>query len=205
MEREPGAATEIRISFENEKDAAAAYPYVEGVVICYYLYDDGIFRNEDEAVRGDPFQLFVMNYNEIIRDHDRGRLMRAHPDCALRYLRREDAEIVLERCADLQGRVPDLEARDRRGFFSCLCLLLALLFPMTPFRALCRRTAAGAVLVQETRAEYDAVAVHFTQSRGSAGEAATADWIIAPERLPERKDPKVVSLEEYRRMKQRGN
>ncbi|MBR0406286.1 MAG: hypothetical protein IJI68_13955 [Eggerthellaceae bacterium] len=181
--------TEIKISFRNENDAAAAFPYVEGAVTCFYLYKDGFFSDSEEAVRNDPFQLYVMNFNEIIRDYDKDKLLSEHPDCAHQYLSQDGADIVLKQCADIQGPVPDLQLKDREGFFSYLCFLLALIFPLKTYRAVCRHTEADSDFVQETLAEYDAIAIHFEQPQeelegerqGELGNSVTADWIIAPE------------------------
>ena len=173
--------TEIRISFRDENTASAAYPYMEVAVTCFYLYKEGFYSDSEEAVRDDPFQLYVLNYNEIMREHGTEKLLSEHPECAINYPCQDGSDIVLKQCADLQGLVPDLQQKDRKGFFSYLCFLLALIFPLEVFRAVCRHTESDSIYVQETLAEYDAVAIHFEQSQGESGKSVTADWIIAPE------------------------
>ena len=93
---------------------------------------------------------------------------------------KEGAEIILDQCAEIQGPVPDLQMQSREGFFNCVCFLLAWLFYMNPFRAVCRHEEDGSDLVQETQAEFDTIVVHFKQSQGESGDSCTADWVISP-------------------------
>ena len=177
--------TEIRISFRDENTASAAYPYMEVAVTCFYLYKEGFYSDSEEAVRDDPFQLYALNCGPIMREHGTEKLLSEHPECAINYPCQDGSDIVLKQCADLQGLVPDLQQKDRKGFFSYLCFLLALIFPLEVFWAVCRHTESDSIYVQETLAEYDAVAIHFEQSQeglqGESVESVTADWIIAPE------------------------
>ena len=177
--------TEIRISFSSENDASVAFPYVEIAVTCFYLYKEGFYSDSDEAVRNDPFQLYVLNCGDIMRGNGTEKLLSEHPECAVNYPCQDGADIVLKQCADLQGPVPDLQLKDQEGFFSYLCFLLALIFPLETFRVVCRHTGADSDFAQETVAEYDSIAIHFVQSQGGCqgepGESVTADWVIAPE------------------------
>ena len=182
-------STEIRISYGNEDEAASAYPYVEGMIKCFYLYHEGYSfdLDGDEDARSDLFRLFVLDYGECIRDCDQDQLLEKYPDCALRFLHQDGADIILDQCAGIQGAVPDLQTQSREGFFNCLCFILALLIPLKPFQAICRHTGTGADPVQVTRAEYDAIVIHFEQSLGEQGSPVTADWVIAPECITKRK------------------
>ena len=122
--------TEIRISFRDENTASAAYPYMEVAVTCFYLYKEGFYSDSEEAVRDDPFQLYALNCGPIMREHGTEKLLSEHPECAINYPCQDGSDIVLKQCADLQGLVPDLQQKDRKGFFSYLCFLLALIFPV---------------------------------------------------------------------------
>lgn len=172
--------TEIRISFIDEQWASYAYPFVEGMIICFYLYNEKAFQKDPKAVRDDPYQLLVLHYNDTILNYDRDELLSKYSECALKYLHQEGAEIILDQCAEIQGPVPDLQMQSREGFFNCVCFLLAWLFYMNPFRAVCRHEEAGSDLVQETQAEFDTIVVHFKQSQGESGDSCTADWVISP-------------------------
>ena len=172
--------TEIRISFIDEEWASYAYPFVEGMIICFYLFNEKVFQDDPKDVRDDPYQLLVLHYNDTIVNYDRDKLMSKYPDCALKYLRREGAEIILDQCAEIQGPVPDLQLQSREGFFNCLSFLLAWLYYMNPFQAICRYEKAGSDLVQETQVEFDTIVVHFKQSQGEPGNCCTADWMLSP-------------------------
>ena len=172
--------TEIWISYGTEDEASAAYPFVKDAITCFYLYLEKFSFDSDEASRGDPFQLFILNYNEYIRAYDINLLLNRYPDCAFRYLYQDGPDIVLDQCAGIQGLVPDLQKRSREGFFNCLCFILALLFPQRSFQAMCCYRRNETDFVQVTQAEYDTIGIHFEQFNKEQGESATADWIIAP-------------------------
>ena len=180
MESNSKETTEIRLSFPDEKWASLAYPFVEGMIICFYLYGENVFEKDPEDVRDDPYQLLILHYNDTIVDYDRDKLLKEFPDCALQYLHQDGTEIILDQCAEIQGAVPSLETKSREGFFNCLCFLVAWIFHRKPFQAVCRHEEAGSNVVQETRAEFDTIVVRFTQSQGQPGDSVTAEWILSP-------------------------
>ena len=174
-------STEIRISYGTQTEASSAYPWVEGVITCFYLYNEEHSLDSDEASHGDPFQLFILNYNECIRDYDKSLFLERYPDCVFRYLRQDGSDIVMEQCSGLQGRVPDMQSQSREGFFNCLCFILTMILPLKPFKATCCYKNDESDFVQVTRAEYDTIDIHFEQYQGEQGDRVTADWILAPE------------------------
>ena len=74
-------STEIRICYGTEIEASSAYRWVEGMITCFYLYNEKYSFDSDEASHGDPFQLFILNYNEYIRDYDKNIFLERYPDC----------------------------------------------------------------------------------------------------------------------------
>ena len=173
--------TEIRISFIDEQWASYAYPFVEGMIICFYLYNEKAFQKDPKAVRDDPYQLLVLHYNDTILNYDRDELLSKYSECALKYLHQEGAEIILDQCAEIQGPVPDLQTQSRGSFFDSLCFILAFIMPLKPFQAICYHSRTGSDFVQTTRAEYDTVVIHFEQFPEEQAGGITADWVIAPE------------------------
>ncbi len=102
----------------------------------------------------------------------------------------ENCSLLFAPCTELQRAVPDLTLQSREGFFNCLCFILAWKFPRVPFEAVCRHEAEGPEQIQETRAVYDTMAVHFEQRPGASSPdgtgretPVTSDWIIAPKCL----------------------
>ncbi|MDO5134215.1 MAG: hypothetical protein Q4D81_14730 [Eubacteriales bacterium] len=189
MQRKQKGFSQIRISYESMFEAADAYPWVEGMIKCFYLYQDEELCDMDEASRSDPFQLLILNYNEIIKGYDKDKLIKKHaPDCALQFLSRDGADIILEQCSGLQGPIPDLRTQSRGGLFDCLCFILALAKPLKPFRAICYHNRDGSDFLQITRAEYDKIVIHFEQFQEEEGDSITADWVIAPECVSKRHD-----------------
>ena len=174
-------STEIRISYGTENETSTVYPWVECMITCFYLYNEKFHFDSDETSRNDPFQLYILNYNEHLRYYDKDLLLDRYPDCAFRYLRLDGADIILDQCAGIQGPVPELHTRSREGFFNSLCFILALLFPQRSFQAMCCYRKNETDFVQVTQAEYDTIDIHFEQFNGEQGDSVTADWIIAPE------------------------
>ena len=124
--QDPKGFTQIRISYGSEDEALSAYPWVEGMVKCFYLYQDGRLYNQPEAVGSDLFQLLILNWIETIKYYNKDTLiMKNDPVCALQFLRRDGADIVLEQCSGIQGPVPDLQTQSRGSFFDSLCFILA--------------------------------------------------------------------------------
>lgn len=174
--------TQIRIGYGSEDEALSAYPWVEGMVKCFYLYQDGMLYDQPEAVGSDLFQLLILNWIETIKYYNKDTLiMKNDPVCALQFLRRDGADIVLEQCSGIQGPVPDLQTQSRGSFFDSLCFILAFIMPLKPFQAICYHSRTGSDFVQTTRAEYDTVVIHFEQFPEEQAGGITADWVIAPE------------------------
>jgi len=100
-----------------------------------------------------------------------------HPNCALKWLRREGAELVLERCADIQSPVNEFWPGD---FFTQLCLTLSGHVPDACFTAFCRHEETVSATVQLTRITHRDGVFTFTEMyRLDGDEREEDDWTDA--------------------------
>lgn len=104
-------------------------------------------------------------------------VLAAHPNCALKWLRREGAQLVLARCADIQSPVDEFCPGD---FFTQLCLTLSKHLPEAPFTAFCRHEETVSATVQLIRITYQNGRLRFTEMyRLDGDERDEDDWIDA--------------------------
>ena len=100
-----------------------------------------------------------------------------HPYCSLKWLRRENTKVVLERCADIQSPVDVFWPRD---FFTQLCLTLFKSFPKACFTAFCRHEETVSATVQLTRIIHQNGGLSYTEMyRLDGDEREEDDWTDA--------------------------
>lgn len=162
----------VKISFDNKSLAQSALAIAERMIKLLYVpkelswaagagsipsLSNRYFRFGEEAAKLDP--------------------LAEHPNCALKWLRREGAELLLERCADIQSPVNEFWPGD---FFTQLCLTLSKCLPEACFTAFCRHEETVSATVQLIRITHEEGRLCITEMyRLDGDERAEDDWTDA--------------------------
>lgn len=133
----------IRILFESEELAERALPIAAGMIKLLYVPKNLPWAAEAEQIASLSKRYFRFDEEAAAVDP-----YPEHPYCSLKRLHREGAQILLERCADIQSPVDVFWPGD---FFSQLCLTLTKRFPDTLFTAYCRHEETVSATVQLNR------------------------------------------------------
>ncbi len=133
----------VTIQFENAEPVGAALAVAESMIKLHYVPDGTPWKAEAEKIPSLSNRYFRFGSEALKLDP-----LPEHPNCALKWLRREQSQIVLERCADIQSPVEIFRPWD---FFTQLCLTLSKLFPDTVFTAVCRHEMTVSATLQLNR------------------------------------------------------
>ena len=158
----------IRIVFEDAQSAERALPVAARMIKLEYL--PKALPWADEAARIAPFSERYFRFGEVADALDP---LSEHPNCALKWLRREGAALLLARCADIQSPVDAFRPGD---FFTQLCLTLSKCFPEAHFCAFCRHEETVSATVQLNRLDYDGRSLVYWEMWSLDEEIDEDDW-----------------------------
>ena len=133
----------IRIIFETAELAEQALVIAERMIKLFYVPKDLPWAEEAEQTASLCRRYFRFGEEAAKLDP-----LTAHPYCALKWLRQDGTQVILERCADIQSPVDFFFPRD---YFTQLCLTLSKRFPDTCFYAFCRHEETVSATVQLNR------------------------------------------------------
>ena len=133
----------IRIIFETAELAEQALVIAERMIKLFYVPKDLPWAEEAEQTASLCRRYFRFGEEAAKLDP-----LTAHPYCALKWLRQDGTQVILERCADIQSPVDIFFPRD---YFTQLCLTLSKRFPDTCFYAFCRHEETVSATVQLNR------------------------------------------------------
>lgn len=157
-----GVSTEITLIFKRERHARWASHVVEGIIKValaggtplgeelglsrYGSLMSAYFSCEDELKAFDPTA--------------------DDPRCALAWVHRSGARVVVERCSDIQRSFALTEGALDDEPFPQICLACAQRFPQVPFAAYCRHEQTTSGFVELTRAAWDGDRLRFRRHSG---------------------------------------
>ena len=133
----------IRLLLEDAQLAQRALAVTESMIKLEYIPKELPWAAEAEGVASLSKRYFRFGEEAAKLDP-----LPAHPFCSLKWLRREGAAVVLDRCADIQSPVDVFWPGD---FFTQLCLTLSKCFPDACFTAFCRHEETVSATVQHNR------------------------------------------------------
>ena len=133
----------VRIIFGNEAQAESALGITESLIKLLYVPKELPWAAEAEQISSLSKRYFRFGGEAAKLD-----VLTGHPNCALKWLRRNETQIVLERCADIQSPVDEFWPGD---FFTQLCLALSKRLPDACFTAFCRHEETVSATVQLIR------------------------------------------------------
>ena len=136
-------AVSIRIIFETAELAEQALVIAERMIKLFYVPKELPWADEADQVPSLCRRYFRFGEEAAKLDP-----LTAHPYCALKWLRQDGTQVILERCADIQSPVDFFFPRD---YFTQLCLTLSKRFPDTCFYAFCRHEETVSATVQLNR------------------------------------------------------
>ena len=159
----------VRILFENEAQAESALAVTEGMIKLLYAPKELPWAAEAAQISSLSKRYFRFGGEAAKLD-----VLAEHPNCALKWLRLHGAQLVLERCADIQSPVNERSPGD---FFSQLCLVLSKRFPDGAFTAFCRHEETVSATVQLIRILHRDNKLIFTEMyRLDGDERDEDDW-----------------------------
>ncbi len=159
----------VRISFANEAQAEGALAVAEGMIKLLYVPKELPWAAEAERIPS-----LSVRYSRFGEEAAKLDVLAAHPNCALKWLRRKGEQLVLERCADIQSPVNERSPGD---FFSQLCLTLTKCLPDGAFTAFCRHEETVSATVQLIRIMYrDNKLIFAEMYRLDGDERDEDDW-----------------------------
>ena len=162
----------VKILFENEAQAESALAITESMIKLIYVPQTLPWAAEAESIPS--LSNRHVRFGEAAA---RLNILSAHPNCALRWLRQENAQIAVERCADIQPPVNEFWPGD---FFTQLCLTLSKCIPDACFTAFCRHEETVSATVQLIRITHREGKLSFTEMyRLDGDERDEDDWTDA--------------------------
>ena len=159
----------ITIQFENAESAGAALAVTESMIKLQYVPDGTPWKAEAEEIPSLSNRYFRFGSEAVKLDP-----LPEHPNCALKWLRQEQSQVVAERCADVQSPVDIFGPGD---FFTQLCLTLSKLLHGTSFTAVCRHEETVSATVQLNRIVSDRGRMTYEER-----------WILDEEEDPDEED-----------------
>ena len=133
----------VKILFETEANAEQALAVAESMIKLLYAPPTLPWAAEARSIPSLSKRYFRFGAQAAQLD-----VLAERPHCALKWLRREGTQLVLERCGDIQSPVNERAPGD---FFCQLCLVLSRCFPNGAFTAFCRHEETVSASVQLIR------------------------------------------------------
>lgn len=162
----------IKILFENEAQAERALAVADGMIKLLYAPPTLPWAAEAQQIPS-----LSKRYFRFCEEAAKLDVLAEHPNCALKWLRREGTQLVLTRCADIQSPVNERAPGD---FFSQLCLVLSKCFPDGVFTACCRHEETVSATVQLIRITHrDNKLIFAEMYRLDGDERDEDDWSCA--------------------------
>ncbi len=159
----------VNMIFESAAQAERALAVAQNMI--KLLYASKELPWAAEAARIPSLSVRYSRFGEEAAKLD---VLAAHPNCALKWLRRKGEQLVLERCADIQSPVNERSPGD---FFSQLCLTLTKCLPDGAFTAFCRHEETVSATVQLIRIMYrDNKLIFAEMYRLDGDERDEDDW-----------------------------
>lgn len=161
----------VRIVFESTELAGLALAIAKGMIKLFYVPKELPWAEDAEQTVSLCQRYF--RFGEEAANLDP---LPAHPYCALKWLRQEGTQVILERCADIQSPVDVFHPRD---YFTQLCLTLSKRFPDTCFYAFCRHEETVSATVQLNRITFDHGKLVYDEMWSLDEEIDEDDWSCA--------------------------
>ena len=142
--------TDIRISFANEEQTAAAAEIAKGMIKLFYATREKDRPAwADEAARFPTYTQAYAALGEQLAAYDPTE---ACPYCAVKRVRQEGKALFIDSCGDV---VRGFLLTDGNGLFPQLCAACALRDPGSPFEGECRYEMTVSASVNQTEIRYD--------------------------------------------------
>ena len=162
----------VSVLLENEEQAKRALTVTEGMIKLLYAPPTLPWAAEAQQIPS-----LSKRYFRFCEEAAKLDVLAERPHCALKWLRREGAQLALTRCADIQSPVNERSPGD---FFSQLCLVLSKCFPDGAFTAFCRHEETVSATVQLIRIMHRDNKLIFTEMyRLDGDERDEDDWSCA--------------------------
>ena len=158
----------VRIVFESAELAEQALAIAESMIKLFYVPKELPWAEEAEQTASLCRRYFRFGEEAAKLDP-----LPAHPYCALKWLRQDGTQVILERCADIQSPVDIFQPWD---YFTQLCLTLSKCFPDTRFYAFCRHEETVSSTVQLNRIIFDRGKLVYDEMWSLDEEIDEDDW-----------------------------